>query len=218
MDPQFWKERWQRDEIGFHRPSTNDRLLEYWPQLNIAKDAQVFVPLCGKSLDMVWLAGQGHKVLGVEVSELAVDDFFVNCGLTPTCEDRGPHKIKRAGPYELWCGDYFTVPEVATRNVAAVYDRAAVIAMPPELQQAYADRLAQLTPSGTPVLLISLDYDRSQMEGPPFAIPSSEIKRLFERDFDVTCLETRDGLPKSENLKKRGLKHLEEAVYLLKRR
>ncbi len=217
MDPQFWQERWQRAEIGFHQPSANDRLLKYWPQLNIAKGAQVFVPLCGKSLDMLWLAEQGHDVLGIEVSELAVDAFFADCNETPTSEQKGAFKVKRSGPYELWCGDYFALPLEATQNVAAVYDRAALVAMPPALQQAYADKLAGLTPTGAPVLLISLDYDSAQMDGPPFPIPAGEINRLFERAFDVSCLEVRDGMPKSDNLKKRGLKHLEEAVYLLKR-
>ena len=217
MDPKFWQERWQRAEIGFHQSSPNNLLLKYWPQLNIPNGALVFVPLCGKSLDMLWLTERGHDVLGIEVSELAIDDFFKACNLTPTCQQKGSFNVKQSGSYELWCGDYFAFPPEAARNVTAVYDRAALIAMPPSLQQAYADKLADLTPAGVPVLLISLNYDPSQMDGPPFAIPPPEIKRLFEAAFDVTCLETRDGLPKSENLKKRGLKHLEEAVYVLKR-
>lgn len=135
MDPTFWRERWQKKEIGFHQPAYHTLLLKHWPQLQLAPGSRVFVPLCGKSLDMVWLAEQGHRVVGAELSELAVDEFFAERGLAPTVRTVGNFTVKAAGPYELWCGDIFELPREAVADVAGVYDRAALIALPPDLQQ-----------------------------------------------------------------------------------
>jgi thiopurine S-methyltransferase len=218
MDAQFWNDRWQRSDIGFHQKSVHDLLMKYWPDLNLRRGSQVFVPCCGKSLDMVWLAEQGHSVLGVELSELAVDSFFDERSRRPATQAVGTFAAKRAGPYELWCGDYFDLAPDVTRHIAAVFDRASLVAMPWSRQRDYADKLAALTPSGVPMLLISLAYDPSQMEGPPFSVPQRQVESLFDQHFHLTRLEARDGLAASDNLRKRGLTQLEEAAYLLKRR
>jgi thiopurine S-methyltransferase len=218
MDPQFWHERWQRADIGFHQKATNDLLVKHWPGLCLPAGSRVFVPLCGKSLDMVWLAAQGHEVIGNELSELAVDSFFADLSRRPGEEHIEPFKLKRAGPYELWCGDFFAMPEAATRRIRAVYDRAALVAMPRVLQPRYAAKLAALTPAGVPVMLVALDYDPSAMEGPPFPVGREEVNMLFGRDFRVQLAEAREGIARSDHLRKRGLKHVEEAVYLLERR
>jgi thiopurine S-methyltransferase len=178
----------------------------------------VFVPLCGKSLDMVWLAEQGHSVLGVELSELAIDAFFDERSRRPAAQTIGEFLVKRAGPYELWIGDYFAFPASATRHITAVFDRASLVAMPFVMQQAYAAKIAGLTPSGVPVLLVSLAFDPSQMNGPPFSIPERQVEALFKDSFHILRLESRDGLAASENLRKRGLTELEETIYLLRRR
>ncbi len=218
MDPKFWIDRWQRADTGFHQKTVHDLLARHWPSLGLKRGAQVFVPLCGKSLDMVWLADEGMNVLGIELSELAVDSFFSERARAPGVETAGVHKIKRAGPYELWAGDFFSMPAEATRRISAVFDRASLVAMPRTMQQAYADKMAALVPSGVPVLLVSLDFDPSQMEGPPFPVPAAQVERLFGGAFRITRLEARDGLPMSQNLAKRGLTALEESVYRMVRR
>lgn len=218
MDPKFWLERWQKNEIGFHADNVQPALAKHWPALNVAKGARVFVPLCGKSLDMVWLAGQGLEVVGTELSEIALKDFIAEQMLTyVTTEDTGAFRIFDSGPFELWCGDFFALTK-GDVDATAAYDRAALVAMPPEMQPRYAAKMAELMPPGATVLLVGLDYDPNEMKGPPFNISQARVRGLFEKDFDITVLDARDGLTKSEPLKKRGITRLEEASYLLVRR
>lgn len=217
MDPNFWLDRWQSNEIGFHQPMVQPALERHWAGLGVKPGARVFVPLAGKSLDMVWLAERGHEVIGAELSKLAVDTFFSDRSRAASIVTEGQHSVHRAGPYEVWCGDYFELPAHATSRIGAVYDRAALVAMPVTLQQRYASKLAELTPRDAPVLLVSLEYDPSQMDGPPFPIPRSQIESLFGQSFDITPLDAREGLPASPNLKKRGLTWLKEPIYLLRR-
>ena len=217
MDPNFWLERWQKSEIGFHANDVQPALAMHWARLGLGKGARVLVPLCGKSLDMVWLAEQGHAVVGAELSELAVDSFFAEQKLTPTVQSNDGFTVKSAGPYELWCGDFFALPHPHIQPIDAIYDRAALVAMPPALQPGYAAKLAELAAPSTQALLIGLDYNTVEIAGPPFSTPQSQVRTLFEPAFNVTVLDARDGLTKSEHLIKRGVTRLEEATYLMQR-
>lgn len=218
MEQAFWLERWQKSDIGFHQPAAHDFLERHWPALGVPKGAEVLVPLCGKSNDMVWLAEHGHTVIGTELAQTAIDQFFTARTRTPAAVADAGFNVHRAGPYELWCGDHFALQPATTRRIAGVFDRAALVAMPYIMQQPYADQLAALTPSGVPVLLITLDYDPSEMDGPPFPISLGRIEDLFGRDFRITLLEKRDGLNASQNLKQRGLTALQEMAWKLVRR
>ncbi len=217
MEPSFWLERWQKSEIGFHSKDVQPALEKHWAELGVPKSARVLVPLCGKSLDMVWLAEQGYTIVGSELSALAVDAFFDERGLTPAIRTVDGFTVKSSGAYELWCGDFFALKRDYI-NAAAAYDRAALVAMPPEIQPKYAEKLAELMPFQSQILLIGLDYNTSEMQGPPFAIPRIAVQTLFEDDFNVTLLEARDGMTKSEHLAKKGVTRLEEAAYLMRRR
>ena len=134
MQPDFWHQRWADNQIGFHQSSPTPLLLKYWPALGIAQGAQVFVPLAGKSLDMAWLAAQGHRVLGVELSQLAVEQFFAEHGLQPETRDSKYGRHHEAGGIELIVGDAFGLDPALLADVAGVYDRAALIALPPALR------------------------------------------------------------------------------------
>jgi thiopurine S-methyltransferase len=218
MDRTFWLERWHRREIGFHHDKVQPALETYWPGLNVPKGATVFVPLAGKSLDMVWLRDQGYRVVGVELSEVAVQEFFAERGVTPSVRKDGPFTVSFADQIELWCGDFFALNATALPPLDAAYDRAALVAMPDDMQPRYAAKMTELMPAGAPILLVGLDYNQSEMKGPPFAIPEAEIRKLFEDHFAVEVLGVRDGLAKNDHLAKRGVTRLEEATYLLKRR
>ena len=218
MDPDFWRERWQKNEIGFHSADVQPALVTYWPELGITKDATVFVPLAGKSLDMAWLVDQGHRVIGVELSEIAIDAFFAERGVTPKVELRDGFTIKSHGAITMWCGDIFALNHEALPPLGAIYDRAALIALPPDLQPRYAEKLGQLMPGGTTGLLVGLDYDPAEMQGPPFATSGQRVKDLLSGAFDLSVLDIRDGPPKSDNLKTRGVTRLQETVYRLERR
>jgi thiopurine S-methyltransferase len=218
MDHKFWLERWQNSDIGFHQEAAHDSLVRHWPAIGVPKSAQVLVPLCGKSLDMAWLVGQGYAVIGTELAVAAVDQFFAERSRTPASVTHGAFVVKRAGPFEIWCGDHLQLDPAVTRRIGGVFDRAALVAMPRVMQQAYADQLAALTPAGIPVLLVALDYDPSEMDGPPFPITPQRIEELFGANFRITLLERREGLSISRNLQRRGLSWLDEATYKLVRR
>ena len=217
MDPSFWLKRWQQNETGFHQDKVQPALAKHWPELQVAQRSRVFVPLCGKSLDMTWLADQGLTVIGSELSELAADAYFNERGQTASIRGVDGFTIKSSGPVEIWCGDFFALTRDHI-NATAAYDRAALVAMPPEMQKKYADKLAELMPFASQTLLIGLDYKQAEMKGPPFAIPRAHVHALFDSYFDVTLIEARDGLAKSDHLSKRGVTYLEEATYILRRR
>jgi thiopurine S-methyltransferase len=216
VDKDFWLERWQKQETGFHQTDVHDLLQTHWAALGAAPASPVLVPLCGKSLDMAWLAAQGHRVIGVELSELAVDDFFVERGLEAETKTVGRFIVKSAGAYEIWCGDIFDLPQAAVAGVAAVYDRAALIAFPASMQHRYADTIKSLAPNAVPVLLITLDYDQTQMAGPPFATPRQQVDRLFADRYDVGEIARREVLDKNPHFRQRGLTALSEGAYLLR--
>jgi len=162
MDPDFWHQRWREGRIGFHQERPLPLLLKHWSALALAPGSQVFVPLAGKSLDLAWLAAQGYRVLGVELSPLAVAQFFAEHGLTPQVHDSRYGRHYRAGDIELICGDVFGLDAEALAGCAAVYDRAALIALPPALRHRYVGELQALLPAGCRGLLITLEYPQHE--------------------------------------------------------
>jgi thiopurine S-methyltransferase len=216
VTPDFWLERWQKGDIGFHQSAGNDLLSKHWPALKLARSSTVLVPLCGKSLDMMWLAAQGHRVIGVELSPLAVDDFFREQDIEADTRAAGPFTVRSAGPITIWCGDIFDLPAEAVREVSAVYDRAALVAFPPSLQARYVKTLRALLPAGAPILLVSLSYPDGQIAGPPFSTPLESVAELFGATHDIGLRETRDGLAQSQNLRARGVTALDEMAYVLR--
>ncbi|MBX9404143.1 thiopurine S-methyltransferase [Pseudomonas baetica] len=213
MQPEFWHKKWASDQIGFHQPEVNPHLQRHWPDLPIPVSARVLVPLCGKSLDLLWLAGRGHKVLGVELSEKAVEDFFSEQRVSPQISERGVFKVYRAGSIELWCGDFFALKADDVADCTALYDRAAMIALPPPMREQYAAHLQQILPQGLQGVLITLDYDQSKMSGPPFAVLDDEVQRLLGGGWQVQVLEQQDVLGESWKFLQAGVTRLEERVY-----
>jgi thiopurine S-methyltransferase len=218
LTPDFWIERWKKGEIGFHMEAVHEFLPKHWPSLKVEVGSAVFVPLCGKSHDMVWLASQGHRVIGVELSPLAVDDFFREQELEADTRSIGAFVVRSAGPYTIWCGDIFELPAEATADVAAVYDRAALVALPPSLQPRYARKLIDILPASAPILLAALVYPEGQISGPPFSTPLPQVAALFGESYSVRLEEIRDGLAQSQNLRDRGVSALDETAYVLQRK
>lgn len=218
MEPDFWQQRWQEGRIGFHRDEVMPLLTRYWPALAPPPGSQIFVPLAGKSLDMLWLAAQGYRVLGVELSPLAVDQFFAENGLRPEIH-RSPYGVHhRAGAIELICGDAFALDEAALAGCAGVYDRAALIALPPALRQRYAGQLYARLPAGCSGLLITLEYPQAEKSGPPFSVDESEVHGLYDQHWQVERLERRDILADEPSFAAEGVTALSTTVYRLLRR
>ncbi len=217
MDHEFWLERWKTQDIGFHQPQFDPALDKFWSRLAVPAGARVFVPLCGKSLDMQWLAKHGHAVVGAELSEQAVDEFFAERELIPNVRHEANFTVKSSGPYEIWIGDFFALPDEAVADVAGVYDRAALVALPASMQEQYADKLKALLPEA-PILLITVDYDQRQMNGPPFATSPRMVDDLFSDRYERIDLVSKDVLADHPHFQQRGLTALTGAVFLLRPR
>lgn len=217
MDADFWLERWSRGEIGFHLADTNPVLSKHFPSLGLAPDVTVFVPLCGKSLDMHWLRSRGHPVIGVELSATAVDAFFEEAGLVPRTSPQRAFTRYDVNGYTILCGDALELTEEDLAGVRAVYDRAALVALPPEMRARYARTLVRCLPQRVDMLCVCFEYDQSRAEGPPFAVLEPELRRLYEPDFSVRLLErsTADRVP--PRFAEKGLREFHEAVYALGR-
>lgn len=216
MHPDFWHQRWQQNQIGFHQDTPTPLLQKHWPALGVPADARVFVPLCGKSLDLAWLAGQGYRVLGVELSQIAVDAFFAEHGLVPEIEDTRYGRHHRAGGIELICGDAFGLDAGLLAGCSAVYDRAALVALPPAMRQRYAGELHARLPSGCRGLLITLEYPQQDRDGPPFSVSEDEVRALYADAWSVDLLERR-AIPAGHPGFVNGASRLETAVFRLHR-
>lgn len=218
MHEDFWQARWARDEIGFHLDEVNPYLLRYWSQLSAQPGERVLVPLCGKTLDLRWLAAQGLQVLGVELSRKAIEDFFVEQGLQPQIEEQGAFVHFRAEAIELWCGDFFALTAADVEQCHLFYDRAALIALPLEMRQRYAAHLRAILPQVCRGLLVTLDYPQEQMNGPPFAVPAEQVQAFYAEGWDVSLLAREDVLGENWRFLQRGLTRLEESVFSVHRR
>lgn len=217
MEPDFWHERWASNQIGFHEGKPNNFLLRFLSRLELPRGAKLFVPMCGKSVDMLWLAQQGHRVLGVELSSVAVQTFFAENHLSAEQRSQGAFSCWRSGNIEILCGDFFALTAADLADIAAVYDRAALIALPEAMRNGYARHLDLVLPAGIHHLLITLNYPQEQMQGPPFSVAAAEVQRLFAERCGIELLDNRDALADSPHLAAKGLTRLQENIFLLTR-
>lgn len=217
MDSEFWQQRWREGRIGFHRAEVMPLLQKHWPSLALPANSKVFVPLAGKSLDMIWLAARGHRVLGVELSPIAVKQFFEEHQLKPEVHRSplGMHHV--AGNIELVCGDVFAFDAKALMNCNGVYDRAALIALPPDMRRRYVDGPYASLPKGCRGLLITLDYPPAEKQGPPFPVDAAEVERLYSTRWKRKLLEQRDILADEPGFVAEGVSALSTAVWQLQK-
>ncbi|MBS0178072.1 MAG: thiopurine S-methyltransferase [Nitrospira sp.] len=209
MDATFWHDRWASNEIGFHKSEANPLLVKYVDELSLAKGSRLFLPLCGKTLDIGWLLSRGYRVAGAELSAVAIEQLFAELGVTPTITTVGSLDHYRAPQLDIFVGDIFTVTPELLGLVDAIYDRAALVALPRDMRARYAEHLMTLT-GQAPQLLISFEYDQRVMEGPPFSVSNEEIREHYGQRYGIrvlTSLDVPGGL--------KGRCPAEEAVYLL---
>jgi thiopurine S-methyltransferase len=174
-----WTARWRDGRIAFHEGRANALLDRHTARL--AGCRRVFVPLCGRSEDLAFLAARGHEVVGVELVEQAVGEFFQLHGLTPsvTRPDDGQLVEYRAGALTLLAGDFFATTPESVGLLDGLYDRAALIALPAELRPRYVAHLRTLLAPGSPGLVITVEYEQDRIQGPPFAVFESELRALW---------------------------------------
>jgi len=213
MDREFWLERWQTNQIGFHRTDANPLLVKYWSELGITKGSGVFVPMCGKSLDMRYLESIGHTVFGVDFSETAVLAYFEEGGETPA-QTTNFYMTRYEGAHTVvYCGDFFDIHTPDILGIRAVYDRGSLIALPPSTREKYVDHLLRIVPEHAHILLLTLEYDQTRVAGPPFSVAGDEVEALFSPRCRLDCIgsvETTELPPKFSDA---GIESVHEAVY-----
>ena len=197
MDSEFWQQRWQEGRIGFHKSDVNPELIKYFSNIALPVGSQVLVPLCGKSIDMVWLACTGYDVVGIELVESAVQAFFAEQNITPTiteltsAADRSTLKRYQgqlAGQtITLWAADIFALSAIDIDAINAIYDRAALIALPANMRADYSRHIVKLS-NNAPQLLITLNYDQSKKDGPPFSINHEQLLQYYSADYKIVEL------------------------------
>ncbi len=215
MKKDFWLERWERQEIGFHQGEVNPYLIKYWARANPAHSGKVFVPLCGKSQDLIWLRNYGQQVLGVELSPLAVESFFSENGYSPITTRIHNFQQCAADDLKLLCGDFFDLTADILEDTVAVFDRASLVALPPEMRSRYAKHLVEILPPLAKILLITFEYDQMRMPGPPFAVTQDEVDALYGQYAEIELLESISVLEDNPHFKARGLSALHENIFLL---
>lgn len=218
MNPEFWISHWNENKIGFHQAQINERLMRFYPQLEMKGGDCIFVPLCGKSHDMVWLREQGLEVIGVELSGRAVTMFFEEHALEPEIDGDARFIRYSANGIELLQGDFFAVKKSDLRGATGVYDRAALVALPPAMRLKYAQRMASLFPSGSRMLLLTIEYPEGEIQGPPFTVPEEEVEKIYGESFTITRLASKDILDDEPRFRQRGITQMTEKVFLLVRR
>lgn len=185
--------------------------------LALSPESVVLIPLCGKSVDIAWFARYAGKVIGVEISEKAILEFFEEQNLHATTGSFGRFTIFRAQNIEIWCGDFLKLPVHKMPDISLIYDKAALVALPPHMREKYARKLITIAAAQTKLLLQSFDYKQAEMPGPPFSVQLNEIEQLFGNFFSIAHLEKKDRLLNNyQKFVKRGLKsYLIEYLLLL---
>ena len=191
MKSEFWQERWQENQIGWHEEDGNAALKEYIDSLNLAEGARVFIPLCGKTHDIAWLLKKGYRVVGAELSEIAIQQLFDELGVTPEIHELPALKQYRAPNLDIFVGDIFDLTESELGVVDAIYDRAAFVALPHEMRVRYTAHLRKIS-DNSPQLLLTLSYDQSLAEAPPFAISDEEVLEHYDDHYKISKLSTHD--------------------------
>ena len=187
MEADFWHNKWHKNEIGFHLDSPNPLLLKYFNYISLETGHRIFLPLCGKTLDIKWLLTQGYRVAGAELSQVAIDDLFRNLELDPKITKIGQLTHYSANNIDVYVGDIFNLPRDLLGTVDAIYDRAALVALPNNMRSQYSKLLLEIT-DNAPQLLVCFEYDQSLHVGPPFSIHADEIKQHYQHAYDITLL------------------------------
>ncbi len=220
MQKEYWFEKWEKNDIGFHREKVNEYLEKYFPSELAGKNLNALVPLCGKSRDLVWLAGQGLHVVGCELSEKACEQFFNehNLAVSKTINPKFISFTAEDAPITINCGDFFDLTKAELGKIDLCYDRGALVALPADLRKKYAQQITNLLDVNAYYLLIVLNYTSEDLIGPPFAISENEISHLFGKSFSIKLLETKsEPIETVATLAKKNASNLINQAYLLRK-
>ena len=215
MHPDQWLDRWKQNRIGFHASSVNSHLRRYLPSFNLNPGDTIFLPLCGKTHDIAWLAQQGFHVVGIELSQIAIESFFSEHNLQYQQFQSERFMLRISGNISLIQGDYFDLQQEDVSACKMVYDKASLIAFNETDRSRYCAHMLSIMPKATDQLLITLDYDQAQMQGPPFAVSTPEVSQYYASDYSLNVLEQDDIVDDRPRWREKGLTALTETVYRL---
>lgn len=197
MDHNFWHRRWQKNEIGFHEAHANDLLVSHLDKLNLSSNSRIFLPLCGKTLDIDWLLAQGYQVIGIELNLSAVNQLFERLQVTPERAVINQYICcYQTENLMIFQGDILKLSRSDLGHVDALYDRAALVALPEDMRTKYTQHLVNICPK-TSQLLVVFEYDQNQMAGPPFSVSAADIHHMYQHQYTITHCQKRivpDGL------------------------
>lgn len=215
MRAKFWLDLWQNNEIAFHKAEHNELLLDYWPRLGLPQNAPVFVPMCGKSLDMRWLVNAGHSVVGVEIAPVAVQSYFSEADeCVESCAvDR--FVCYQSPSTSIYQGDFFDLTSPLLDGVQGLFDRGALVALPADMRFRYVDHLLRIVPERTKILLITFEYDQNLVSGPPHAVLPNEVEKLYGARCDIQLLESIVTSTLPARFAEQGVSPVTESVYLI---
>ncbi len=210
-----WLARWKQNQIGFHEPTVNPHLRRYLPDFNLNPGDTIFMPLCGKARDIDWIAQQGFQVVGIELSEIAIESFFSEHNLPYQQFESERFTLRKSGNISLIQGDYFDLQREDLSACKMIYDRASLIAIDEANRSRYCAHMLSIVPQATDQLLITLDYDQAQMKGPPYAVSTPEVSRHYASEYSIDALEQNDVLDERPRWREQGLTSLCQTVYRL---
>lgn len=184
-DNHRWLRLWKAKDIAFHQLEVNRFLKMFWARALEPKEHRVFVPLCGKSRDMIWLAQQGHQVVGVELSTLAAEAFFRESGLVARKTRVGAFVQFKSKQISILCGDYFLLTKEVLGAVDSVYDCTALSALSEAVRPQYVAQLKKVLAPATNILLLTIE-DTLRSSGRPFPAPiEPEVAALYGPQSDI---------------------------------
>ncbi len=196
MKHDYWHNKWESNQIAFHNESVHPLLAEFWSRFDLDAGTSVFVPLCGKTRDIAWLLSLGHHIVGSELSEIAVEQLFVEMSIQPEVIRLDKIIHYRAPNIDIYVGDIFNLTAQHLGVIDAIYDRAALVALPDEIRIDYAAHLIKIT-NYAPQCVICFEYEQSALAGPPFSIPMAQLHHYYGSDYQLNALtrvSVKDGL------------------------
>ena len=219
MEHTFWHNKWEINQTGFHLDYVHPLLERNLELFKLSQDIKqvntLFIPLCGKTLDIGYLLAQGHAVVAIELSEIAVKAVFEQLNITPEISKWQGGEVFKAKNLTIFVGDFFALTQQNIGSISLVYDRAALIALPEKMRLEYAQHMAKIT-QYAPQLLITLDYDQSIAGGPPFAVSSEEVEALYGGTYPIQLIEQADIIEEEPRFKAKGLTSFYQRAYKLK--
>jgi thiopurine S-methyltransferase len=212
MEPQFWHDKWENNQIAFHNEGAHPLLLKHWSSLGLSKGSRVFIPLCGKTRDIAWFLAQGYHVVGVELSELAIQQLFSDLGIEPQIETIAKLHHYQAQNIDIYEGDIFELSKTLLDKVDAIYDRAALVALPQTMRAEYAAHIQAISMQAAQ-LIICFEYNQDELNGPPFSVDEAEVTEYYADNYSLNILEK---VPVERGLK--GQCHATEVVWSILRK